>query len=79
MEMLSINYIPDTNNQMVTVNTIVTFKNSKKELYLCNNVHETFEAVAGTDKFVAHEVIGMQPRQVVIDPSAVALVQIADR
>jgi hypothetical protein len=65
-------------HKYVNPTAVVSMKN-KKELHLCDNVTELFDAVAGDKKFVAHEVIGNAPVQVLISPDAVATVQIYKR
>lgn len=46
-----------------------------REFWLCNNWDDLKEALDGDAKFNAHLVIGMKPRDIIIDPKAVASVE----
>jgi hypothetical protein len=44
----------------------------KRELYLCNDYVDVKDAIGSGDPFEAHVIVGMQPRQIVINPTHVA-------
>ena len=45
------------------------------EFYLCNPMDELIAAMYAGDRFVAHAVIGMVPKRVIIDPQDIARIE----
>lgn len=56
----------------------VTLKGGR-ELYLCNAYSDVLAAMLAREPFTAHAVVGMAPRNVVVNPAYVALVEDCSR
>lgn len=66
---------PDLNtNGVVKMTALVTPKRGDA-FYLCNPMDEIIEARKSGEPFVAHRVIGMQAKRILIEPGVIATVR----
>lgn len=63
-------------NGLVQPSAKLTLKSGAREIYLCNPFAELVEAIAAGEPFIAHAVVGMQPVELIVNPSAVAIVEV---
>lgn len=74
MKTLTIVFQPgftDPKNGLVIATVLVTPKQGD-EFYLCNPMNEVIEAHMSGDPWIGHQVIGMQPRRIIIEPGTLA-------
>jgi hypothetical protein len=59
---------PDLDMTGTVAMTATVFPKKGTEFWVCNPMGELVAAMAGDDRFVAHKVIGMQAKRVILDP-----------
>lgn len=59
---------------VVTATALVTPKRGD-EFWLCNPMDEIIEARTSGEPFVAHQVVGMQAKRIIIEPGTIARIR----
>lgn len=66
---------PNLDMQGAVAMTALVMPNRGDEFYLCNPMNEIIEARDSREPFVAHQVIGMHPKRVIIEPGTIARIR----
>lgn len=74
MKTLTVVYQDRPGLEMVAITARVTPKRGDR-FYLCNSMDEFIEARESGEPFVAHAVVGMEAKRVLIEPGTIARVE----
>jgi hypothetical protein len=66
---------PDLDMQGAVACTATMFPRKGFEFWVCNPMDELIEAMEWGEKFIAHKIVAMQPKRVVINPADIARIE----
>lgn len=68
-------HFPDMDMQGMVANTARVVPKRGDDFYVCNPMDELIEARESGEPFVAHAVVGMKPKRVIIEPGTIARIE----